>query len=118
MAAVRGQFETVQAPDVESARAERLFWELDHRRIGDGLSGWVVEILGIHVSTNTHWIQIAPPPDVNHSLVLQVPSSATPGEALAALIAWANSPVEHRRQVVSVVQFSEDGSETTLDSIL
>ena len=88
--------------DLEFSRAEGLVAELDNQYVGDESSGWVIAVLGVYVSTDDIWMQIAPVHDTDHGLVLHFSERGTADQALAALAEWSKAPVEHRPRVLEV----------------
>lgn len=84
-------------------RADRLFRELDNRRIEDGSGGWVAQVQGIHIAKRDVWVQIAPAGEPDQSLVLHLPSRATANDAIVALGDWSKTPIHERVPTVHVV---------------
>jgi hypothetical protein len=77
----------------EPTRAESLAAALEQQGVGDGADRWVVHVLGVHTDGRHIWVQLAPRPDGNHSIVLRLSPTATVHHALAAL---ATLPIPSR----------------------
>jgi hypothetical protein len=86
--------------------ADRLFIELDHRRISRGAVDTMVEVLGIHVVAGGAWIQVSLSDQRQDGVLLHLPSRATAEQAVAALTAWAGAPTGQRRRVIRVMQLA------------
>jgi len=95
----------VQRPPKRSA-ADRLFAELDDRRIETGSTGWVARVLGIHMAQRAAWVQIAPAGGEPWSVVLHLSPQATADHAIAALTAWSRVPSHERPLVVEVMRLA------------
>ena len=94
-----------QRPPKHSA-ADRLFAELDDRRIETGSTSWVARVLGIHMVQRAAWVQIAPAGDAPWSVLLHLPPQATADHAMAALTAWSQTPKHERPLVVEVMRLA------------
>src|SRR5216684_2573267 len=88
-----------QRPPRHSA-ADRLFAELDDRRIETGSTAWVARVLGIHIAPRAAWVQIAPAGGEPWSVVLHLSPQATADHALGALTAWSQAPSHERPLIV------------------
>src|SRR5229473_6720864 len=80
--------------------ADRLFADLDDRRIETGSTGWVVRVLGIHMLQRAAWVQIAPADGAPWSVLVHLSPQATADHAIAALTAWSQAPSHERPLVV------------------
>jgi hypothetical protein len=86
--------------------ADRLFAALDDRRIETGSTSWVARVLGIHMVHRAAWVQIGPAGDAPWSVLLHLSPQATADHAMAALIAWSQTPTHERPLVVEVMQLA------------
>jgi hypothetical protein len=75
----------VSLPPRTASRADELIAALDHHRVGDGLGGTVVYVLGVHTDGRDVWIQIALREDGRDNLVLHLLPDATAQDAMATL---------------------------------
>jgi hypothetical protein len=85
------------------SHADRLFTELDHRQIGDGLDSWMTLVTGVHIERHEAWIQIAVMGDPARSVVVHLPEHVTADHALAALAAWTRSDEEGASPIIEVL---------------
>jgi hypothetical protein len=85
------------------SHADRLFTELDHRQIGDGLDSWITLVTGIHIERHEAWIQIGVMGDPARSVVVHLPEHVTADHALAALASWTRSDEEGASPVINVL---------------
>ena len=87
-------------------KADRLFIELDQRRINGGARDALVQVLGIHVHTSGSWIQVSLADECPDGVLLHLPLRATVEQALAALTKWALAPPDARPPVVRVMRLA------------
>jgi hypothetical protein len=100
----------VSSPRAERAprqsAADRLFAQLDDRRIETGSNSWVVRVSGIHMVQGSAWVQISPADHATWSVVLHLSPQATADHAIAALTVWSRTPVLDRPLVVEVMRLA------------
>jgi len=85
--------------------ADRLFAELDHRRVGEGPVSWLTEVAAIYIVRHEAWIQVAPVGESSRSVILHLSARATAKHALATLAAfWAQTVDGAAPQVIHVLQ--------------
>ena len=75
---------------------DRVFLELDNRRIGIGPESWIAQVLGVHTADHEGWVQVASQEHPLHSVVVHIWPDTTAGQVALALSKWAELPVEDR----------------------
>ena len=73
-------------PRPENTRIDEFVTALDQRRIGEGSTSWVAQVLGIHAEGPDLWVQVAPADAPTEGVVLRLSAWATPQHAIAALL--------------------------------
>ncbi len=79
---------------------DRVFRELDNRRIGIGPESWVAQVFGVHMTSNAGWVQVAAQNDPMHSVIVRVGPGTTAGDVALALARWSAIGEDERPLVI------------------
>ena len=81
-----------------------MFHLLDHLVVDLYPDWWVTEVTAVHVVGGEAWVQLARADDPSSNVVLRLSAHANPNHALAALVAWSQTPADERPRVLDVTQ--------------
>ena len=88
-------------PDAfERPEEDRVFREVDNRRIGIGADSWVAQVFGVHMTDADGWVQVAPEDDPTHSVIVRVWPGTTGTDVAQALAHWSAVVEEERPPVI------------------
>jgi hypothetical protein len=94
------------APIGRTPSEDRLFHELDNRRIGIGSESWVAQVFGIHLIGEEGWLQIASREEPWRSVVVHVRPETTAGHVALALARWAECTADDRPFLIDAPRIS------------
>jgi hypothetical protein len=75
---------------------DRVFRDLDNRRIGIGSESRTAQVFGVHMIDHEGWVQVAFREDPSESVVVHIMQGTTAGQIALALSKWALTPVDER----------------------
>ena len=75
---------------------------LDEHFVLVGDHAWLVQVFGIHTAEDGRWLQLELLGDSGHELLLHMPLSAKPAQALAVIEDWLRAPDRCDGEVIRV----------------
>ena len=83
--------------------ADRLFADLDQRRIMGDSEDATIEVISIHITQGAGaWVHMEVGGEAKQSVLLHLPHSTTVDQAIAALNAWGQTARERRPRCIDV----------------